>query len=64
MDALASLAFGIIVIHTLHNLGLKNPKDVAYGTLKAGIVVLILMGIIYSFLAYIGTCTVGNLLYL
>ena len=60
MDALASLAFGIIVIHTLHNLGLKNPKDVAYGTLKAGIVVLILMGIIYSFLAYIGACSLGQ----
>lgn len=60
MDALASLAFGIIVIHTLHDLGLKNPKDVAYGTLKAGIVVLILMGIIYSFLAYIGACSLGE----
>lgn len=35
MDALASLAFGIIVIHTLHNLGLKNPKDVAYGIIKS-----------------------------
>jgi LIVCS family branched-chain amino acid:cation transporter len=39
---------------------LKNPKDVAYGTLKAGIVVLILMGIIYSFLAYIGACSLGQ----
>ena len=29
MDALASLAFGIIVIHTLSDLGLKNPKDIA-----------------------------------
>lgn len=26
MDALASLAFGIIVIQTLHNLGLKIQK--------------------------------------
>lgn len=60
MDALASLAFGIIVIHSLHGLGLKNPKDVAYGTLKAGIVVLILMGIIYSFLAYVGACSLGQ----
>lgn len=60
MDALASLAFGIIVIHTLHGLGLRNPKSVAYGTLKAGIVVVILMGIIYSFLAYVGACSLGQ----
>lgn len=61
MDALASLAFGIIVIHTLSDLGLKNPKDIAFGTLKAGIVVLILMGIIYSSLSYIGAASLGQL---
>lgn len=61
MDALASLAFGIIVIHTLSDLGLKNPKDIALGTLKAGIVVLVLMGIIYSSLSYIGATSLGQL---
>lgn len=61
MDALASLAFGIIVIHTLYDLGLKHPKDIALGTLKAGIVVLILMGIIYSALSYIGATSLGQL---
>ena len=61
MDALASLAFGIIVIHTLSDLGLKNPKDIALGTLKAGIVVLVLMGIIYSSLSYIGAASLGQL---
>lgn len=61
MDALASLAFGIIVIHTLSDLGLKNPKDIAIGTLKAGIVVLVLMGIIYSSLSYIGATSLGQL---
>lgn len=61
MDALASLAFGIIVIHTLSDLGLKNPKDIAIGTLKAGIVVLVLMGIIYSSLSYIGAASLGQL---
>ena len=62
MDALASLAFGIIVIHTLSDLGLKNPKDIAFGTLKAGIVVLILMGIIYSSLSYLGAASLGQLI--
>lgn len=61
MDALASLAFGIIVIHTLSDLGLKNPKNIALGTLKAGIVVLVLMGIIYSSLSYIGAASLGQL---
>ena len=61
MDALASLAFGIIVIHTLSDLGLKNPKDIALGTLKAGIVVLVLMGIIYSSLSYLGAASLGQL---
>lgn len=61
MDALASLAFGIIVIHTLYDLGLKNPKDIAFGTLKAGIVVLILMSIIYSSLSYLGAASLGQL---
>ena len=61
MDALASLAFGIIVIHTLYDLGLKNPKDIALGTLKSGIVVLILMGIIYTSLSYLGATSLGQL---
>ena len=60
MDALASLAFGVIVIYTLRDLGLTKPKDIALGTLKAGIVVLILMGIIYSFLGYLGACSLGQ----
>ncbi len=61
MDALASLAFGIIVIHSLQNLGLNNPKDIALGTLKAGVVVVILMGVIYSFLSYLGAASLGKL---
>ncbi len=60
MDALASLAFGIIVIHALRDFGLKEPRAIAFGTLKAGIVVVILMGIIYSFLAYLGASSLGQ----
>lgn len=61
MDALASLAFSIIVIHALRDLGLNQPKDIALGTLKSGIVVLLLMGIIYSFLSYLGATSLGQL---
>ncbi|MDQ0204253.1 branched-chain amino acid transport system II carrier protein [Pectinatus haikarae] len=54
MDALASLVFGVIVIDTLHGLGLSQPKEIAVGALKAGIITLILMSILYSCLSYIG----------
>lgn len=60
MDVLASLAFGIIVVRTLHDLGISTPSGVAWGTIKAGIVSVLLMGIIYSCLAYIGTMSIGQ----
>ena len=59
MDALASLAFGIIVVQTLKDLGVESPRNVAMGTIKAGIVSILLMGIIYSCLAYIGATSVA-----
>lgn len=60
MDALASLAFGIIVVQTLKDLGVKSPKNIAIGTIKAGIVTVLLMGLIYSCLAYIGATSVSQ----
>lgn len=60
MDALASLAFGIIVVQTLKDLGVTSPKHIALGTVKAGLVSIILMGIIYSCLAYIGATSIAS----
>lgn len=60
MDALASLAFGIIVVRTLRDLGVKTPSSIAWGTVKAGFVSVLLMGVIYSCLAYIGTTSIGQ----
>ena len=60
MDVLASLAFGIIVVRTLHDLGVRTPGGVAWGTVKAGVVSVLLMGVIYSCLSYIGTASVGQ----
>jgi LIVCS family branched-chain amino acid:cation transporter len=60
MDALASLAFGIIVVQTLKDLGVKSPGNIAIGTVKAGAVSVLLMGIIYSCLAYIGATSVAQ----
>lgn len=60
MDALASLAFGIIVVRTLRELGVKSPGGIAVGTIKSGIITILLMGLIYGFLAYIGATSVGK----
>ncbi len=60
MDALASLAFGIIVVQTIKNLGVNSPKNIAVGTIKAGIISILLMGLIYGCLAYIGATSVGQ----
>ena len=61
MDALASLAFGIIVARTLHGMGVTSPKGVAEGTLKAGIVSVVLMSIIYAALTWMGTASLGKI---
>lgn len=59
MDALASLAFGIIVINVIKDLGIDNPKDIALSTLKSGVLSVSLMAIIYAFLAIIGAQSLG-----
>ncbi|MDU4960386.1 MAG: branched-chain amino acid transport system II carrier protein [Sporomusaceae bacterium] len=60
MDALASLAFGIIVVQTIKGMGVNAPRNIALATIKSGFVSVVLMGIIYSCLAYIGAMSVGQ----
>ncbi len=60
MDALASLAFGIVVVQTIKNLGVTKPSDIAKDTIKSGLISIILMGIIYTSLSYLGTMSVGQ----
>ncbi|MBQ9566223.1 MAG: branched-chain amino acid transport system II carrier protein [Synergistaceae bacterium] len=48
MDALAGLAFGIVVIDVVSSLGVKDPADIASCTLRAGIFSGILMAVIYA----------------
>ncbi|MBO3130108.1 branched-chain amino acid transport system II carrier protein [Dermatophilus congolensis] len=54
MDALASLAFAIVIIEAIHRLGVTSPGRVAAETAKAGIYSMIAMTVIYAALAYIG----------
>lgn len=61
MDAIASLAFGITVINVIKELKIKDTKDVAFNTIKAGILCAILMSIIYFLTALVGVTTRGQI---
>ncbi|WP_048000038.1 branched-chain amino acid transport system II carrier protein [Lactiplantibacillus herbarum] len=60
MDALASLAFGIVVIDAIRNLGITDPTQIATGTIKAGVISMSLMAVIYALLAIAGTMSLGR----
>ncbi|HIW22230.1 MAG TPA: branched-chain amino acid transport system II carrier protein [Candidatus Dorea intestinavium] len=61
MDALSSLAFGVLVTDALKRLGVEKPKEVTKSTIKTGLVSVILMIVIYSFLTYMGATSLGKL---
>ena len=54
MDALASLAFGIIVINVLKTQGIEKPSAIAKNTVKAGAFSCLFMALIYLAVAVIG----------
>lgn len=60
LDALAMVAFGIIVISTIQNLGVTQPAQVAKDTIKSGAISIVLMGVLYCLLAYAGTTSLGK----
>lgn len=60
LDALASLAFGIIIVSTIRGRGVENPNEIALDTIKSGIISIVAMGVIYSLLAYMGTMSLGK----
>lgn len=55
LDAPASLAFAVLIIAAIKKLGVTEPADIGREVLKAGIVCLIAMGVVYSSLAYLGS---------
>lgn len=59
MDALASLAFAIVIISNIEKLGVRNSKRKAIETAKSGLVCVIGMGLIYTSLAYMGATSLG-----
>lgn len=54
MDALASLAFGIVVITVIRDLGVTEPKAVAANTVKSGIFSCLIMAAIYIAVTVVG----------
>lgn len=60
MDALASLAFAIIIISNVQKLGIRRPTLIAIETCKAGLVCVIGMTSIYASLAYMGATSLGS----
>ena len=61
MDALASLAFGIIVVQVIRELGVEEPAAVATNTAKAGIFSCLFMGLIYVAVTAVGAKSRGVL---
>jgi len=59
MDAIAGLAFGIVIINVVRDLGVDNDGDVARETLKAGVFTGILMFIIYMLTIIMGAQSRG-----
>ena len=61
MDALASLAFAIVIISNVRKLGIKNSNLIAFETCKSSLVSVFLMAIIYGSLAYMGATSLGSI---
>lgn len=59
MDAIAGLAFGIVIINVVRDLGVDRDDDVARETLKAGVFTGLLMIIIYALTIIMGAQSRG-----
>ena len=53
LDALAGLAFGIVVIDVVREHGVKEPGRIAVNTARAGIFSCLFMGLIYLFITLV-----------
>lgn len=59
MDALASLAFGIVVINVIRGLGVESPRAIAANTVKAGVLSCLIMAAIYLAISIVGAQSSG-----
>jgi len=54
LDAVASLAFGIVLLNAIRSLGVHSPEAVSASTLRSGILSTLLMAAIYCVLTVLG----------
>ncbi len=59
MDALAGLAFGIVVVDVIKGLGVGKPEAIARNTVLSGIFSCLLMAVIYTAVAVMGAQSRG-----
>ncbi|MFC3039717.1 branched-chain amino acid transport system II carrier protein [Virgibacillus xinjiangensis] len=59
MDALASLAFGIVVIQAIKGRGITGSKEIAKATLKSGIFAMGLMMLLFGLITYMGASSLS-----
>ncbi len=60
MDALACLAFGIVIVNVIRGLGVNDSNAVAGSTVRAGIFSCLFMALIYIAVSLVGTVSRGN----
>lgn len=59
MDAIAGLAFGIIIINVVRGMGVESEDDLARETIKSGFFTALLMGLIYVLTVLMGAQSRG-----
>lgn len=59
MDALAGLAFGIVVVNVIRSLGVNEPGAVAASTIRSGVFTCAIMAVIYIAVTVVGVQSRG-----
>lgn len=54
MDALASLAYAILVINAIRDYGVSDKRKLGQGAVKSGLIACILLSLVYIFIGHIG----------
>lgn len=53
MDAIAAIAFSVLVLNSIRQLGITNRKELLIGTIKSAVLAAILLGVIYISLGWL-----------
>jgi len=61
LDGFAALAFAIVVINAIQNLGIEEPKNIAKYTLISGVFAAVALAIVYLALGFVGAQTSASM---